>query len=416
LHVETPYLVLLLTALLVQQHFAGRQAMLAAIGWGLLHAGMCLLRAEHVLLAVVLAATARTGGASWRTLAVAVLATAAPLIPWQLHVHRRVAEFNAGAPPLPATDLRWTDDALAALRTMPAFQQESVFRFVTATMRVRGRDTVNAADLDVVREAYGVFPAPLRPSFVAVQGGFSFWLANTPEADGGHTRLCLDRPPPLHGGDQLYPPGTRTARPRGGAFSFAYPPHADVFVNGYRRGFEELAADPLGAVRRVGKKLQYTIEGATGGVGGYALPIGLSGVRPSVDLVIATGIWPGVWRTLVIGAAMLGWWRLRRTRALWPLLVTAPVRLLLILAFFGHARHGALLLPVVALGVAAALHAATAARWPRACSWLATALVVVVTALEVVRTDTVEVAIDGRPWIRAAGGTADYEPHVITFH
>jgi hypothetical protein len=416
LHVETAYLFVLLLALLAQQHLAGPRALPAAAAWGLLHAAACLLRAEHLVVAVALAALARATGAPWRALLVGAFAAAAPLVPWQLHVNRAVAAFNRGEPPLPATDVRWDDGAYDALRALPAFAQERVFRFVTETVRVRGRRTVREGDLDVVRDAYGALPQPVRPAFVALQGAFSFWLANTPEANGGHTRLCLDREPPLRGGDHLYPAGARTERPRGGKFEFSYVPHADVFVNGYRRGLEEIAADPVGAARRIGVKMQYAVEGATGGLGGYALPIGLSGVRPSVDLVIATGLWPGVWRALVAAAAVAGWWRLRRVRALWPLLALVPLRLALIAAFFGHARHGALVLPVVMLGVAATLHVLTAARWPRACARLAAVLMVALLALELVRANTVTAALDGRPWLAPAGGQAEYRPHTVTFH
>jgi hypothetical protein len=42
--------------------------------------------------------------------------------------------------------------------------------------------------------------------------------------------------------------------------------------------------------------------------------------------------------------------------------------------------------------------------------------VLVVLALEVVRAETVRVSVDGRPWLRSAGGEAEYEPHHITLH
>jgi hypothetical protein len=416
LHVETLYLVGVLLTLFDQDRLASDRWRAAAGRWGVLHGLLCLARAEHLAVAVVLLAIARRRGARWGALALALVAFAAPLVPWQLHVNRRVEAFQAGEPPLPAVDVAWQDDALAKLRELPAFAQRWVFDFVSATMQVRGRDTVRTEDLAVVRDAYGCYPEAVRPAFVALQGGFSFWLACTPESDGGHSRLGLDRPPPLTGGDHLYPPNARTLRPRGGAFQIEYPPHADVFVHGYRRGFAELAADPLGALLRVGKKLVYAIEGATGGVGGYALPIGVSGVRPPVDMVVATGVWPTIWRALVLAVAVAGLWRLRRERALWPLLAYAAMRLLLLLAFFGHARHGALLLPVVALGVASTLHAATAARWPRVLPWLAAALLVALPALELVRSRTTTVAIDGRAWLGSAGGRAEYDAHTITFH
>jgi hypothetical protein len=416
-HVETAYLFVLLLALLAQRALAaaGARGAAAAIAWGLLHAAACLLRAEHLVVAVALAVLAPFTGARWRLLALGLAAAAAALVPWQLHVVRAVAEFNRGEPPLPPARLPWDVAALDAVRALPPFAQPFVFDFVDATVHTRGGSRVTAPDLEVVREAYGAMPEPIRPSFVAIQGAYSFWIANTPEANGGHGRRCFDREPPLLGGDARYPPGARTQRPRGGQFKLEYPPHADVFVHGYRRGLEEIAADPIGAARRVGIKLQYTVEGATGGLGGYALPIGLSGVRPSVDLVIATGTWPGIWRALVLAAAAFGWWRLCRVRALWPLLATAVVRVALIAAFFGHARHGALLLPVVMLGVAEALHAVLGNRWPRLLPRAAIGLLVLLPLLELVRASSTSVDVDGVPWLGPAGGVAEYEPHRITF-
>lgn len=415
LHAETPYLFFVLLALFDQQRLANERAAGAALRWGLLNGLLCLLRAEHLVVAIVLLAVARWNGASWRALAVALAAFAAPLVPWQLHANAQVDAFNRGAPPLPATDVRWEADAFAALRGLPPVAQRQVFTFVNETMRVRGRDVVRTGDLGVVREAFGCFPEPLRPEFVALQGGFSFWLSWAPEAAGGHSRKCLDRPPPLVGGDALYPPNARNDRPRGGSFAFEYPPHLEVFEHGYRRGWEEIAADPLGALHRLATKMCYAVEGATGGVGGYALPIGLSGVRPSVDMVIATGVWPTIWRAVVLATALVGLWLLRRTRELWPLFAFAAVRLALIAAYFGHARFGALLLPAVALGVAASLHALSSARRPRFVEWVAIALLVALPVLEIVRTCTVHASIDGRPWLGSGGGRAEYEAHTITF-
>ena len=416
LHVETPYLAGTLLALLAQRGLAGERPALAAIGCGLLHGLLCLLRAEHLVVAVALAAVALATGVRWRALLLAALAMAAPIAPWQWHVHRQVALANGGAPPLPPTAVVWQDDALAALRALPGFAQLRVHRFVTATQEVRGRDRVTAADLAIVREAFGCTPEPLRPSFVALQGAFSFWLACTPESQGGHSRLCLDRPPPLLGGPERYPPGARDDRPRGGAFRLDYPPHLDVFVHGYARGFAELAADPAGALRRLWQKACYAAAGLTGGLGGAALPIGLSGERPAVDMVLATGGWATAWRALVLAVALAGLWRLRAVRGLWPLFAFAAVRLLLVAAFFGHARHGALALPVVALGVAAAAHALAVrtgrARW---LPWIAAGLAALLLAVELWRARGVDVRFDGRPFTQAPAGVADHGPHTITF-
>ncbi|MBL8750945.1 MAG: glycosyltransferase family 39 protein [Planctomycetes bacterium] len=415
LHVETPYLLGVLLTLFDQRRFAHGASAWVGARWGLAHGLLCLLRAEHVLVAAAFAALAVANGLRWRPALFAAVAFAVPLVPWQLHANAQVAAFNTGAPALPPTALPWDDDATAALRTLPSFQQVPVQQFVTDTIRTRGGARVRAADLGVVREAYGVNPVPLVPRFVALQGAMDFWLANTPEANGAFSREALDRAPPLVGGDARYPRGLRTVLPRGGALSLNYPVHLDAFVNGYSRGLAEIGADPAGAAARVLRKLWHGVQGATGGLGGFAVPIGLSGVRRPVDLVTATGPWADVWRAFVCVVAAVGWWRLRRERALWPLFAFAAVRFVVIAAFFGYARQGALCVPVVAVGVAAALAAAAGAVPARAAKWLLAAFLGALLAAEMVRATGAPVAVDGRPWLGPVPGEPQFAAHTLTF-
>lgn len=415
LHVETPYLLGVLLTLFDQRRLGNGASPWIAARWGLAHGLLCLLRAEHVLVVMAFAALTVASGLRWRAFALAMIGFAVPLVPWQLHANAQVAAFNGGAPVLPPTALPWDEDAIVALRALPAFQQVPVQQFVTDTLRVRGGTRVRAADLGVVREAYGVDPVPLVPRFVALQGAMDFFLANTPEAAGAFSREALDRPPPLTGGDARYPPGLRSVLPRGGAFSLNYPVHLDVFVHGWSRGIDEIGADPTGAAGRMLRKLWHGVQGATGGLGGCALPIGLSGVRRPVDLVTATGAWANLWRAFVVLVAAFGWWRLRRERALWPLFAFAAVRFVVIAAFFGYARQGALCVPAVAVGVASALAAVGRALPERTAKWLLAAFVGAVLVAEVVRATGAPVTVDGRPWLGPVPGAAQFAAHTITF-
>lgn len=420
LHAEAPYLALVLLSLFDLERLRERAPWHVALRWGCLHGLLCLLRGEHALVFVAFLILLLCSRARWWSVLLAICGAALPVTPWQLHANRLVHEFNAGDARLPPSELRWHDDAMARLRELPRFQQGPMFRFVDETMRVRGRDEVRAEDLDVIEEAFGCYPEPLHTGFVALQGGYAFWVANTPEAAEGYTTAPHDRPPPLAGGADRYPAYVQTDRPRNGTFSLQYPPHLDAFVHGYRKGFDEILADPAGWLARVAGKVWHSLAGATGGFGGFALPIGLSGERRPVDMVAANGVWAGIWRLTMLAVASWGVWRLRARPIVTALLVFAIARLAIVVGFYGHARHGALWLPLVLLGIAAAVHAAwcrasvaDAGRATRLTAW---GLMVLLLALELIRVGTVTATVDGRPWLGPAGGSADHEPHRIDFH
>ena len=413
-HVETIYLAAVLATLPLQDRLTGRTSPPIALTWGAVHGLLCLLRAEHILTLLALALVARCNRASWLTLALGCVGSAAVLVPWQLHANAQIDAYNQGTPALPPAALPWDAEALARVRTLPAFQQVPVYLFVTDTARTRGKRRVATGDLEVIHEAYGCWPEPLPHAFVALYGGLNFFLGNSAEAGGGFSRAALDRPPPLTGGDARFPAGLRQVLPRGGQLAFGYPPHLDAVVHGTRKGFAELAADPLGAVARITTKLWHAAEGATFGLGGYALPIGLSGQRRQVDLVTATGAWAATWRTLQLLGAATGLWWLRRHRALWPLFAFAITKVLVTAGWFGYARQGALCLPLVALGLASLIEHTPSLRSWSIRRWLIVALAVL--ALEGVRAATTAAAVDGRP-VQAGEpfGANDFSTRKLTF-
>lgn len=378
LHAEPAYLALALAGVGALQRLRADDAPWWVAAWfGLTQAAACLFRVDHLLF-VALGLTwlwRGRGREGFRSVAVAAATTLACLGPYQLDASRRVAQVNerglAGNPPptlpLPGA-LPWAEQALADVRAMPAFAHAMTFRFVDDTVRRRGGQEVRPGDLAVLEEAFGARPEPLGAPLIAMYGPLNFALANHPASDGGFTRAALDDPPPLRAGLVTYPvwlaPLLQPDRP----LTFDYPPHLELVNHGYRRGVDRLLDSPSWALQLAAQKIARTASGAATGFGGFAAPVGLSGVRHAVDLVEPQGAaaWP--WRIACLLAAAAGLvvaWRRGRARGLAPWLLFLVARAAPAALFFGYARFGALMIPALCVLWALTLDELSARLPPR---------------------------------------------------
>ncbi len=411
LHVEIPYLLLCTLTIGDFERIRTSAAPFAAARWGVINAIACLFRAEHLLFVAM-----SLGLLAWkkrerraRDLGVATAVFAATLLPWQLHVASSIADFNEGRidgalrlPQLPPHGSPpWDQDALAAVRAMPAFAQAPTAAFVGDTVRARGEERVTRDSLKILDEAYGCRPEPLHTPLLALYGPLNFFLANCAESDGGFTRAALDRRPRLLGGESKYPAGLLLVLPKD--LSLGYPPHLDAVNHGYRNGLHWIADHPHDALASCLRKLTISWRGAASGFLATNAPLGRDGTREPVDIVTPESIVASTWRALLLMLAMYGATRLRREPAAAGLHIWWLARLFLAVCFFGYARLGATCLPALAALWAAAL----APLYARAETTLHRHRVPVIVLLATVAAaDTAASSLDHRPSV-----TGSASPH-----
>jgi hypothetical protein len=141
--------------------------------------------------------------------------------------------------------------------------------------------------------------------------------------------------------------------------SFVYPPHLALFNEGYARGWAWIRARPGLSLALAARKLRIFWSGAALGFTGYNLPLGLSGTRRAVDLVVPEPGWgERTWGLALLAACVLGGVAGAGRLALYPWLIFLLSKVAVSVLFFGYARHGATVIPVVAL-----LLALAADRW-----------------------------------------------------
>jgi hypothetical protein len=378
---EIPYLLLVMGSLSLWEPVRQQRGLGSLLGWSMLNGAACLIRVEHVLFFALVSAylvwawgrSAGMGGArgsvSWRgSLGRGALMAALfllPLVPWHLYSWAQIERFNNSPLPLTAATeqaytqlehalagMPWTEGAVREKQALPAFSRRPLGNFVAATVAVRGGNEVTAADFRIIEEAFGSRPGPIAGHpFVALYGGLNFHLANNRWAAGGFTRAPLEVPPPLAGGPQRYPAFLVAGLPPPD-LAFSYPPHVEIVNEGYRLGREWILRHPADYLNLAWRKVTIFWSGVSLGFTGYNLPLGMSGVRRAVDLVVPEGgVGVGLWRGGVLAAMLLGLWGGRREEALLPWLLLLATKLTTTVAFFGYAREGAVLIPVFALSL-----------------------------------------------------------------
>ena len=372
---ETPYLLLVVGSILLWQPLVHRPRWHTLLAWSALHGLACLIRVEHVLffalatICLVWIWSRQSGAGGWRMglrhAALSAFFFALTLLPWQWHAVSQVRAFNRQPLPLaPAAEqlylqietalaeLRWSTEATQERDALPAFCRRPLGNFVATTVAVRGGREVSADDLRIIDEAFGAYPEPIDPvPFIALYGGLSFYLANNPLADGGFTRAPLEAAPPLTGGPSRYP-GFLIAGLPPPELTFSYPPHLEIVNHGYRMGWQWILDHPTEYLALAASKLRIFLSGAALGFTGYNVPLGMSGTRRPVDLVVPeANASVTLWRAAALAVILLGLWFARREWALVPWLLLLATKVVSTAAFFGYAREGAVTIPVFVLAV-----------------------------------------------------------------
>jgi hypothetical protein len=294
---------------------------------------------------------------------VSLLFFTGPLLPWHLSAWSAIGRFNeeprrltpveesaVAAVERATNGIPWNEEARRKRDELPAFLRRTASAFVVATVAFRGGGEVRGENFRILEQAFGYFPRPLaRRPFVSSYGPLNFYLANNEEATGEFDRSPLARLPPLEGGAASYPRALVAGLPPGD-LSFVYPPHLRLFNEGYSLGWEWIRENPGEFARLAARKISIFWSGAAMGLTGWNLPLGLSGLRRAVDMVTPEpGAVATVWRVALALVCAAGLAAGVRRAALAPWLLFLASKVAVTVLFFGYARQGAVVVPVVAL-------------------------------------------------------------------
>jgi hypothetical protein len=422
---ETPYLVMAVASVALTENLRGRPRRGRLALWSAVNGLACLFRVEHALFWILALAFLAVGWfrrSRWsalRWVAASLFFFALPLLPWHLSAFGAIRRFNEEPRILTPVEeravtgvetqlagLTWTPDAQGERDRLPAFLRRTASAFVLATVAHRGRSEVHAEDFAILEQAFGYRPRPLhRFPFVSSYGPLNFALANHAGATGGFDRSLLQEPPPLSRGASSYPAFLVQGLPPPD-LTFVYPPHLELFNEGYSTGWRWIRERPGAFARLAARKLAIFWSGAASGLTGWNLPAGQSGIRRPVDMVAPHDSAPAtIWRIAFLLVAAAGVVAGRQNRALLPWLLFLATKIAVTVLFFGYARQGAIAIPVIAILIALAFE-----RWiPTRVSRLAIPLLLVGLTIEAARlVSRPVVAIDGSP-IGAADALAPDE-------
>ncbi len=371
---EAPYLLLVLASFTFWESIRHRPRLHTLLFWSTLHGLACLIRVEHVLFFALVSAYlvwvwARPPGqeGAWkkslgRGFLMLTLFTLT-LIPWQLHIWSQIERFNQESLPTSrATEqaflqlerglggLRWTDEAALEREAIPAFCRRPVSNFVGATVALRGGTEVTRQDSILLKRLSVHAPEPIEDHpFITIYGGLNFCLANNSQATGGFSRAPLEAPPPLAGGSSRYPGFLITGLPPPD-LALSYPPHLEIVNHGYGLGWNWILNHPGDYLSLALSKIRIFWAGVTMGYTGYNLPVGISGIRRLVDLVVpGGGAGVALWRWAGLAVMLAGLWIGRREEALIAWMLFLATKVIATLGFYGYAREGAVVIPVFAL-------------------------------------------------------------------